>query len=158
MLTGMLAVRNVVLGERNDLWSVNTDQNYHEEIRGDVDVDEVAGVLKESLSFAFPKLESLAFGISLGIVSSMLLFFATILLLVKGGVDVGPNLALLNQYFPGYTPTLSGSVLGLTYGFFTGFLGGWGFAVMRNTAVFVYMAVVHRRAEWAVMRELLKYV
>jgi protoporphyrinogen oxidase len=158
MLTGMLAVRNVVLGERNDLWSVNTDQNYHEEIRGDVDVDEVAGVLKESLSFAFPKLESLAFGISLGTVSSMLLFFATILLLVKGGVDVGPNLALLNQYFPGYTPTLSGSVLGLTYGFFTGFLGGWGFAVMRNTAVFVYMAVVHRRAEWAVMRELLKYV
>jgi len=32
MLTGMLAVRNVVLGERNDLWSVNTDQEYHEEI------------------------------------------------------------------------------------------------------------------------------
>ena len=28
MLTGMLAVRNLVLGEQNDLWSVNADQEY----------------------------------------------------------------------------------------------------------------------------------
>jgi protoporphyrinogen oxidase len=33
MLTGMLAVKNLVHGERNDLWSVNTDQEYHEEVR-----------------------------------------------------------------------------------------------------------------------------
>jgi protoporphyrinogen oxidase len=33
MLTGMLAARNVVLGERHDLWSVNGDLEYHEEIR-----------------------------------------------------------------------------------------------------------------------------
>ena len=32
MLTGMLAVRNLVLRERSDLWSVNVDQEYHEEI------------------------------------------------------------------------------------------------------------------------------
>src|SRR5207344_1110504 len=31
MLTGMLAVRNATLGERNDLWSVNADEEYHEE-------------------------------------------------------------------------------------------------------------------------------
>jgi protoporphyrinogen oxidase len=35
MLTGMLAARNIVLGENNDLWSVNTDQEYHEEVRGE---------------------------------------------------------------------------------------------------------------------------
>jgi protoporphyrinogen oxidase len=35
MLTGMLAVRNLVLGEQNDLWSVNTDQEYHEEVRSE---------------------------------------------------------------------------------------------------------------------------
>src|SRR5262249_38782542 len=34
MLTGMLAARNVVFGENNDLWSVNTDQEYHEEVQG----------------------------------------------------------------------------------------------------------------------------
>jgi hypothetical protein len=33
MLTGMLAVRNLVLGEHNDLWCVNTDQEYHEEVQ-----------------------------------------------------------------------------------------------------------------------------
>src|SRR5258706_2373351 len=31
MLTGMLAARNLVLGERNDLWDVNTEPEYHEE-------------------------------------------------------------------------------------------------------------------------------
>jgi protoporphyrinogen oxidase len=32
MLTGMLAVRNLVRGERNDLWAVNADQEYHETV------------------------------------------------------------------------------------------------------------------------------
>jgi len=32
MLTGMFAARNIVLGEKNDVWSVNTEQDYHEEI------------------------------------------------------------------------------------------------------------------------------
>jgi protoporphyrinogen oxidase len=32
MLTGMLAARNIALGEKNDVWAVNTDQDYHEEI------------------------------------------------------------------------------------------------------------------------------
>jgi protoporphyrinogen oxidase len=35
MLTGMLAVRNLVYGEHHDLWAVNADQEYHEEIRAD---------------------------------------------------------------------------------------------------------------------------
>ena len=33
MLTGMYAVRNMLLGQANDLWSVNADQEYHERIR-----------------------------------------------------------------------------------------------------------------------------
>lgn len=32
MLTAILAVRNI-LGEQHDLWSVNTERSYHEEIR-----------------------------------------------------------------------------------------------------------------------------
>jgi hypothetical protein len=34
MLTAMLAARNI-LGQNYDLWSVNVDQEYHEEIKGD---------------------------------------------------------------------------------------------------------------------------
>jgi protoporphyrinogen oxidase len=33
MLTGMLAARNICHSEANDLWSVNTDKEYHEEVR-----------------------------------------------------------------------------------------------------------------------------
>jgi protoporphyrinogen oxidase len=32
MATGMLAARNLILGEHHDVWSVNTDEAYHEEI------------------------------------------------------------------------------------------------------------------------------
>jgi len=46
MLTGMLAVRNLVLNQCNDLWNVNTDQEYHEE------VSEKAGDVKEVASSA----------------------------------------------------------------------------------------------------------
>lgn len=50
MLTGMLAVRNVVLRERHDLWMVNVDQEYHEETRGDVGPDEAARVGQTTLT------------------------------------------------------------------------------------------------------------
>jgi protoporphyrinogen oxidase len=33
MLTGMLAVRNLLHGEHHDLWAVNAEQEYHEEVR-----------------------------------------------------------------------------------------------------------------------------
>ena len=31
MLTGLYAVRNLLLGDNYDLWSVNAEQDYHEE-------------------------------------------------------------------------------------------------------------------------------
>jgi hypothetical protein len=40
MLTGMLAARNIALGEKNDVWAVNTDQDYHEEIVEEVGPNE----------------------------------------------------------------------------------------------------------------------
>jgi len=39
MLTGMLAVRNMLHGEDHDLWAVNTEQVYHEEIHSDEETD-----------------------------------------------------------------------------------------------------------------------
>jgi hypothetical protein len=71
---------------------------------------------------------------------------------------VGPNLQLLEHYFPWYSVSLSGSLLGLSYGFFTGFVGGWGFAFLRNITAFLYMALIRRRAERLVLRKLLEYV
>jgi len=157
MLTGMLAVRNLVLGQRNDLWSVNTDQEYHEEIREQVTEHDLEEVLEGALTQVFLKLDRVALGLSAGMVSGALLFLATLALVLKGGTVVGPNLGLLAQYLPGYTVSAFGSVLGLVYGFVTGFVGGWAFACFRNATVFIYVALMHRRAELQVLRRLLEY-
>jgi protoporphyrinogen oxidase len=160
MLTGMLAVRNLLHGENNNLWSVNADQEYHEEIREKIEFESQISTeaVKEAFTQAFPKLDRVAFGVSLGTAAGMLLFLATLILVLKGGTVVGPNLQLLAQYFPGYSVTLSGSLLGLSYGFFAGFAGGWGFAFLKNITAFLYMALIRRRAERLVLRKLLEYV
>jgi hypothetical protein len=155
MLTGMLAVRNVVFGEHNDLWSVNTDQEYIEEIREPA-VD-LADTVETILERVFLKLDRIAFGVSLGTVSGLLVFLATLILVIKGGDVVGPNLRLLSEYFPGYEVTASGSAVGLVYGFLTGFISGWSFAFLRNTTMFLYKAAIHRRAELYVLRQLFEY-
>lgn len=160
MLTGMLAVRNALLEERNDLWSVNTDQEYHEEVRvgSDIAAPDVVEVVQEALTRAFLKLDRLALGLSLGVASGALLFLATLWLVLKGGDDVGQNLQLLSQYFPGYHVSMEGSLIGLVYGLIAGFVIGWGYAFLRNTATFLYMAAIHRRAELQLLRKLLEYI
>jgi protoporphyrinogen oxidase len=142
MLTGILAVRNLVDDERNDLWNVNTDQEYHEEMRSPEEraVEDVLGRI-------FAKVDRRAFGLALGIVGGFGLFLATLFLVVKGGAHVGPHLALLGQYFPGYHVTPIGSVLGFAYGFLASFCVGWSFAVIRNATFFVYEFAIRRRAE-----------
>ena len=160
MLTGMLAVRNLVLGQQNDLWNVNTEQEYLEEVRTEArpEIRDVGEMLEAALIRVFPKLDRLAFGLSVGMVAGLALFIATSWLVLKGGDAVGPRLQLLSNFFPGYSVTASGSVFGLAYGFMTGFIGGWGFAFLRNATVFLYMAVIHRRAEFQLMRKLLEYL
>ena len=52
------------------------------------------------------------------------LFLATIILVVKGGPNVGQHLQLLANYFPGYQVTVLGSFVGFVYGFVTGYAIG----------------------------------
>lgn len=157
MLTGILAVRNAILGEANDLWSVNADEEYHEEIRESK--EEAPDVeVRGALATAFSKLDRVAFGLSLGITAGVLLFLATWMLVIKGGAVVGPHLALLSQYFPGYRVTPVGSLLGLVYGFMAGFAAGWLYAFVRNAVVLLYLAVIQRRARQLLVRRWLDYI
>lgn len=160
MVTGMLAVRNLTVGEHNDLWSVNTDREYHEEGRERIEVESEVTLetVKEAFAQAFAKLDRVAFGLSAGTMAGLSLFLATLVLVLKGGEVVGPNLQLLEQYFPRYTVTLHGSMLGMGYGFLAGFVGGWGFALLRNLGVFLYTALIQRRAEQLVLRKFLEYI
>ena len=159
MLTGMLAVRNLAFGEHNDLWSVNADQEYHEEIRAETEfvTPGIGEALEGALAQVFMKLDRVAFGLSLGTLAGLVLFLATLILVLKGGDVVGPRLQLLGYYFPGYSVSSEGSLVGLFYGFIAGFSSGWVFAFLRNAALFLYAAVVHRRAELYVLRKLLEY-
>ena len=159
MLTGMLAVRNAMVGQRNDLWSVNTEQEYHEEVHLDASLDaQVAEAAWDAVSRSFARFDRLAFGLATGLTSGLLLFLATMWLVLKGGGVVGPNLALLAQYLPGYRVTGWGSALGLVEGFIAGFCGGWLLAALRNATVLLYLIVVHRRLERRYLRRILDYV
>ena len=67
-----------------------------------------------------------------GIVFGGAIFVATNWLLLKGGPlgpdgrpIVGVHLALLGQYFIGYRVTFIGSLIGLGYGFVSGFAVGY---------------------------------
>ena len=65
-----------------------------------------------------------AWAIGLGLTLAIGLFVATNVLVLKGGPNVGSNLQLLSVYFPGYSVTFAGSVLGAVYAFVLGYLSG----------------------------------
>lgn len=88
------------------------------------------------------KLDETALGISTGVLFGLCIFLATNILLFKGGDKIGANLALLSQYFVGYEVTFSGSLIGLAYGFFSGFILGWLIAFLRNTAFKIYLHII----------------
>jgi protoporphyrinogen oxidase len=160
MLTGMLAVRNLIAGERHDLWSVNADQAYHEEIYDDTRAKETdaAEAIEEALVQVFARVDRMALGLSVGTITAALLFAMTVALVLKGGPVVGPNLQLLSQFFPGYSVTRWGSVVGLGYGFAAGYLVGWSTAFLRNLSVFLSIRLLRSGAERRTLRDLFDYV
>jgi len=71
-------------------------------------------------------------GIVTGLVLGLVVFVATLWLVIKGGPVVGPHLALLGQYFIGYRVTLAGSFIGFAWGFIVGFALGFFVTAMYN--------------------------
>lgn len=103
--------------------------------------------IEPGLLLAFAPLHRMALGVAGGVVMGGLIFFATLLLVVKGGYPVGPNLALLGQFMFGYSVTFGGAFIGFAWGFVMGFMLGWGFAVAHNVAIWVWLIVIRSRAE-----------
>ncbi len=81
------------------------------------------------------ELNAVIYGVVLGLIAGVGLFGITLWLVVKGGEVVGPHLALLGQYLPGYTVTVSGSFIGLGYGFAIGFVLAYTVARIYNWLV-----------------------
>ena len=67
-----------------------------------------------------------------GMVGGVALFVATLWLVIQGGPNVGQHLNLLRAYYPGYSVTWPGSLLGFVYGALTGAILGWCVAWLYN--------------------------
>ncbi|MDX1540443.1 MAG: NAD(P)/FAD-dependent oxidoreductase, partial [Geminicoccaceae bacterium] len=102
MLTGLLAARNLLDGQRNDLWNVNAEQEYHEEVASAHDPAAEAAV-RGALAEAFQKIDPVALGLSHGVIAGAVLLAATLLLVIQDMAGAGPTLQLLAQYFPGHS-------------------------------------------------------
>jgi hypothetical protein len=74
-------------------------------------------------------------GIAIGLLLGMGLFLATVVLVLKGGPNPGPHLGLLRIYFPGYSVTWIGSVIGFVYAFVIGYAVGRTIATIYNRLI-----------------------
>ncbi len=169
MLTAMLAVENI-MGAKYDLWQVNVEKEYHEEIKvgEETAADELRQLAAtqprvpvqiaaqqaqiqtasdEALKRAFARMDKFGFATALGTVCGLAMFLATLWLVLSGNDADTSKFQLLGQYFIGYTITLRGAVIGLGYGLFWGFIWGWLFAYLWNFFLGLFIYIVKKRAQ-----------
>jgi hypothetical protein len=103
---------------------------------------------------SFARLDRTALGVALGSVFGLVVFCATVVLLLKGGDEVGPNLSLLGQYFIGYKVSWAGSLIGLLYGFVSGLILGWLAAFLRNLVLDIYLRIIKLRTNLSAAQDL----
>ena len=73
------------------------------------------------------------------------------------GADAFP-LALLGQYFQGYSVTWTGVFIGAGWGFAVSFVAGWFAAFCRNLALAVSAFLIRTRAELDSTRDFLDHI
>ena len=91
-----------------------------------------ANVEEQLLRAAIARLRASVMSVVFALLGGTGLFFATAWLLLRGGYDVGRNLSLLDNYFPGYAVTWPGCFVGFFYGALAGGAIGWSVAWIYN--------------------------
>jgi hypothetical protein len=76
---------------------------------------------QQTLSKTILEANEQGWGIALGLLFGVGLLVATNVLVIKGGAYVGWHLRLLRVYFPGYSVTFVGSLVGFVYAFVVGY-------------------------------------
>jgi hypothetical protein len=97
-----------------------------------VTADDVRRRERQLLEAAVVRLRSRVMALVFAMVGGSGLFVATVWLLLRGGHNVGMHLGLLENYFPGYDVTWSGSLVGFAYGALVGAALGWSVAWVYN--------------------------
>jgi hypothetical protein len=90
---------------------------------------------EQILERAVLKLNGNILGLVFGFLGAAAIFIATNFLILKGGDVVGPHLGLLRAFFPFYSVTFLGSIVGAVYGFICGYAAGFIIALVYNFVV-----------------------
>jgi len=116
-------------------------------------MDELPADRRETiLTWAFAKLDVAAFVMASAAVAAAFLFVLTLGLVIKGsppGTPVGPHLAQLAVFFPGYTVTYVGAIVGAAYASAFGGALGFALAAVWNFAHMLVLAVIRVQASLA---------
>lgn len=104
--------------------------------------------LQHRLDVALAPLHKLCLGLGAGTAIALVVLAATLVHLARSPAEPYP-LALLSQYFRGYTVSLAGAFIGAAWGFGVGFVLGWFFAFCRNLVVGTALFLFRTRAELA---------
>ncbi|MEE4270336.1 MAG: NAD(P)/FAD-dependent oxidoreductase [Thermoanaerobaculales bacterium] len=155
MLAGLYAARNID-GADFDLWAINEDESFHEEVR----TDEAAkpgvrdrltpsriddGDVDQLLANAFATYDEVALGGAVGITASLALAVATLMPLLRADTSFVPMLSLLGNYLFGFEMSWPGLAVGMVEVGAIGFVLGWATAKLINAMVRVFERNLERR-------------
>lgn len=79
---------------------------------------------QQQLEHALLRLNARAWGIATGLLLGLGLFLATVILVIKGGPNAGQHLRLIRVFFPGYSVSWGGALIGFVYAFVVGYALG----------------------------------
>jgi hypothetical protein len=116
------------------------------------DSDSVNRVLAQ----AFAPIHKRALGVAVGLTVALAVFVFTAFHIIAKPSDIPVD--LLSQYFYGYTTTWRGALIGVWWGFVSGFAAGWFLAFLRNFAVATWIFVVRAKASLAQSRDFLDHI
>ncbi|GKS58411.1 hypothetical protein YTPLAS18_19380 [Nitrospira sp.] len=170
MLTGLYAARNV-LGEAWDVWSVNTEKEYHEQGHvahlnpGDRLVPERVAVpveadldaaLDRAIEKGFAHLDPLAMGTAIGTISAGSMLLVTMGAVVTNHPPLTETLMSLDNVLPGYQVSLVGAAVGTLefalLGLGLGAVGAW----LRNQGLHLYASLQRWKSDRGEQRGLLE--
>jgi hypothetical protein len=113
-------------------------------------------VLPGDLMLAFAPLHKRAFGMAVGFTLGSLVFVVTVYSVVVPG---RPHfISLIANYFPGYTVSWTGALIGFAWGIFAFFFAGWFFAFCRNFVIAASVWMARTRAELRATRDFLDHI
>jgi hypothetical protein len=94
--------------------------------------DQLTPAEQQAIRKTIARIQEKGWGIAFGLLFAVALLAATNILILQGGPVIGPHLSLLRWYFPGYSVTFRGSLIGAVYAFVVGYGVGWSIATIYN--------------------------